>query len=34
MPAYEQLREKVFLRNQDGSFPVWKAILAGLYFVC
>lgn len=29
MPLYEQLREKVFKRNTDGSFSVWKAIAAG-----
>lgn len=30
MSFYEMLREKVFKKNQDGSFPLWKASLSGL----
>lgn len=30
MGAYEQLREKGFGRNKDGSFPIWKAAAGGL----
>ncbi|CAL1544678.1 unnamed protein product [Lymnaea stagnalis] len=30
MSFYEMLREKVFKRGNDGSFPVWKASMAGL----
>ena len=28
--AYEWLRENVFRRNEDGSFPLWKSALAGV----
>lgn len=31
MGAYEEIREKVFGRNKDGSFPVWKAAAGGLF---
>ena len=35
--AYEMLREKVFKRNEDGSFPLWKsacaAMSAGMFVV-
>ena len=30
MGVYEQLRDKVLGRNSDGSFPTWKAAIAGL----
>ncbi|XP_063060608.1 mitochondrial uncoupling protein 4 isoform X1 [Engraulis encrasicolus] len=30
MLAYEQLRESVLGRNQDGSFPLWKAVVGGM----
>ncbi|CAG5123306.1 unnamed protein product [Candidula unifasciata] len=30
MSFYEALRDKVFKRNTDGSFPVWKASVSGL----
>jgi len=28
--VYEALRENVFKRNEDGSFPLWKGLLAGM----
>ena len=28
--AYEMLREKVFQRNEDGSFPLWKSACAAM----
>ena len=28
--AYEMLRESVFRKNADGSFPLWKGALAGM----
>ncbi|CAB4013745.1 mitochondrial uncoupling 4-like, partial [Paramuricea clavata] len=30
MGAYEVIREKVLLRNKDGSFPLWKAVIGGM----
>ncbi|GAB6020250.1 hypothetical protein CHUAL_002968 [Chamberlinius hualienensis] len=30
MGAYEQLRGSVLKRNEDGRFPLWKAIVGGL----
>ncbi|XP_076460113.1 mitochondrial uncoupling protein 4-like [Babylonia areolata] len=30
MSFYEVLREKVFKKNADGTFPLWKASLSGL----
>ena len=28
--AYEMLRENIFKRNNDGSFPLWKSALAAM----
>ncbi|XP_046862225.1 mitochondrial uncoupling protein 4-like isoform X2 [Xenia sp. Carnegie-2017] len=30
MAAYEMIREKVLLRNDNGSFPLWKSIIGGI----
>mmetsp|Transcript_53136 Transcript_53136/g.121393 ORF Transcript_53136/g.121393 Transcript_53136/m.121393 type:complete len:317 (+) Transcript_53136:55-1005(+) len=30
MSMYETIREDVFGRNADGSFPLWKSVLAGM----
>lgn len=30
MVAYEQLRESVLCRSEDGSFPLWKAVVGGM----
>uniref|UniRef100_V9KFT5 Mitochondrial uncoupling protein 4 n=1 Tax=Callorhinchus milii TaxID=7868 RepID=V9KFT5_CALMI len=30
MALYEQMRDLVFRRNEDGSFPLWKATLVGM----
>ena len=30
MGVYEIIREKVLLRNEDGSFPLWKAVIGGM----
>jgi solute carrier family 25 uncoupling protein 27 len=30
MTMYETIREDVFGREEDGSFPLWKGILAGM----
>lgn len=28
--AYEVIKEKVFTRNADGSFPLWKSAIAAM----